>query len=207
MLPAAVFRNDSRDEALAFISAHPFATIAVNGKQGPVTALVPLVINESQDEVLGHVARVNPFWKAALEQTSAAVAVFRGPDAYVSPSSYLSKKEHDRVVPTWNYLAVEVRGEISIETDSEAMMPFIVGLTQKMESHRVMPWQVSDAPIEYIEKLSRAIVGFSLRIDDITYVRKLSQNKPRRDKDVVIADLSSSENPSDRLVAKEMEKD
>jgi len=211
MHPTPAFRYDDRAEALAFVAAHPFATVAVNGEQGPVTALVPLVIDIRGQALLGHVARANPFWEAARYSDCKAVAVFHGVDAYVSPSSYPSKTEHGKAVPTWNYMAVEIRGEITIETHAAAMMPYLVALTDKMEAHRELPWQVSDAPEEYIAKLSQAIVGFSLTIEDITYVRKLSQNKPDKDKQGVITSLEISNKYEDkyeeRLVAHEMKQD
>ena len=204
MTPTPAFRYDDRDDALAFIAAHPFATLAVNGEQGPVTALVPLVIDDKSENLLGHVARANPFWRAAQGSNAKAIAVFRGADSYISPSFYASKKEHGRVVPTWNYLAVEVRGSITLEVRSEAILPYITALTDKMESHRDLPWQVSDAPDDYIEKLSRAIIGFRLEIGDITYVRKLSQNKSAKDKQGVADALESSKKYEERLISKEM---
>ncbi len=204
MTPTPVFRQDDTNEALRFVAAHHFATIAVNGENGPMTALVPLVIGEGGQTLLGHVARANPFWKAAQDNESPAVAVFKGPDAYISPSSYPSKKADGRVVPTWNYMAVQIRGKIEIEARADAMMPYIEALTDKMESHRKHPWKVSDAPKEYIAKLSRAVVGFSLAIDEITYVRKLSQNKSDADKQGVMTALETSEQYESRLIAQEM---
>jgi len=198
-----IFQNKDAREALAFIEAHPFAILAVNGDTGPVTALVPLVMDETGEVLLGHVARINPFWKAA-KADGKAVAVFKGADAYISPSSYPSKAEHGRAVPTWNYIAVEMRGTLVVETDADAMQPYLTALTDKMESHRDLPWQVSDAPDGYISKLSRAIVGFRLNVADITYVRKLSQNKSPDDKAGVLQSLENSKNNSERLVAREM---
>lgn len=198
-----IFRNEDPREALAFIEAHPFATLAVNGDEGPVTALVPLVMDETGETLLGHVARINPFWKAA-QADGKAVAVFKGADAYISPSSYPSKAEHGRAVPTWNYIAVEMRGTLVVETDADAMQPYLTALTDKMESHRELPWQVSDAPDGYISKLSRAIVGFQLNVNDITYVKKLSQNKSPGDKAGVVQSLESSGKNLERLVALEM---
>ena len=207
MTPTPVFRYDDRNEALAFVAAHPFATLAVNGEHGPVTALVPLVIDEENQSLLGHVARINPFWKAAQTGGGKAVAVFRGVDAYISPTPYTSKKEHGRAVPTWNYLAVEIRGNITFETKAEAMLPYITALTDKMESHRELPWKVSDAPEDYIAKLSRAIIGFRLEIDDITHVRKLSQNKSAADRQGVMNELELSEKYEERLIAQKMKED
>jgi len=178
--------------------------MAVNGEQGPVTALVPLVIDNQGKTLLGHVARMNPFWKAAQEAGNQAIAVFQGGDAYISPSAYASKKEHGRAVPTGNYIAVEIRGTITLETKAEAMMPYLTALTDKMESHRELPWEVSDAPADYIEKLSRGIIGFRLEIDDITHIRKLSQNKSAEDKHGVITTLELSKKYQERLIAREM---
>lgn len=207
MHPTPTFKYDDRAEALAFVAEHPFATLAVNGELGPVTALVPLVFDEEGETLLGHVARANPFWKAAQTAGTIAAAVFRGANAYISPSAYASKKIHGKAVPTWNYLAVEVRGRILIETQPNALMPYIVALTEKMESHRTLPWQVSDAPEDYIAKLSRAIIGFSLDIEDITYVRKLSQNKSAEDKQGVIDTLEKSDQSEDNLMARLMKEE
>ena len=104
-------------------------------------------------------------------------------------------------------MAVEIRGDIEIETRPGAMLPYITALTDKMESHRELPWQVSDAPDDYIAKLSRAIVGFKLTIEDITHVRKLSQNKSQDDKQGVLKSFENSSNPSEYVLAHEMKKE
>jgi len=203
MYPPPAFSHKNRQDALAFIGAHPFAILAVNGEGGPATALVPLVLDETGQNLLGHVARNNPFWKAA-QADGKAVAVFKGEDAYISPSSYPSKAEHGRAVPTWNYKAVEIRGMLTLETDPQAVQPYLTAITGKMETSRETPWQVTDAPDNYIAKLSRAIVGFSLKIDDITYVKKLSQNKSAADKAGVVQALENSTKHSERQMAHEM---
>jgi len=205
--PTPAFHYDDRAEALAFVAAHPFAMLAVNGEQGPVTAQVPLVIDVDKPILLGHVARANPFWEAVQKGGGKAVAVFQGVDAYVSPSSYPSKKIHGKVVPTWNYVAVEIRGTIKVETRAEAMASYIEALTNKMEARRKPPWQVSDAPEDYIAKLSHGIVGFSLDIEDITHVRKLSQNKSFDDKLGVMKAFEVSSDRKELLVAREMRKE
>jgi len=80
-------------------------------------------------------------------------------------------------------------------------------LTDKMESHRDLPWEVSDAPEDYIAKLSRAIVGFTLNIDDLSYLRKLSQNKSEADKQGVITSLAMSNKYQERQVAHAMKQE
>ena len=203
MHPTLIFTNDDRGQALSFAASYPFATLAVNGEAGPVTALVPLVYDEKKEQFLGHVAKANPFWKAA-QIAGKAAAVFRGPDAYISPSSYPSKAAHHKAVPTWNYMAVEIRGAISVETDAAQMANYLQPLTARMESHREVPWKLSDAPEDYIAKLSNAIVGFSLNIKAIHFVEKLSQNKSEADRAGVISDLEAASDAGPRAVAAAM---
>ncbi|MGJ8562067.1 MAG: FMN-binding negative transcriptional regulator [Alphaproteobacteria bacterium] len=207
MDPTPFFRLDDRQASLAFVAAYPFGVVVVNGEDGPVSAHVPLVLNDTGTALLGHVARANPFWKAAQSGASKAVAIFKGSDAYISPSFYASKHEHGRAVPTWNYAAVEICGTIALETQPDAMMPYIDALTNQMESGRADPWQISDAPADYIAKLSRGIVGFRLTIDRITHVKKLSQNKSTEDKQGVIAALQNSPHASEQAMAQDMIKE
>jgi len=203
MHPTPIFQNNNKAEALAFAEAFPFAMLAVNGENGPVTALVPLVFDVIDNQFLGHVAKHNPFWKVAQKDKN-AVAIFRGPDAYISPSFYPSKIEHQKVVPTWNYMAVEIRGDITVGTSSRDMKKYLEPLTQKMESHRDTPWEMSDAPESYLAKLSNAIVGFSMSINRINFVEKLSQNKSEKDYHGVISSLNSSNSENDRAIAQAM---
>ena len=200
MHPTPIFTNHDKGQALNFAADYPFATLAVNGEEGPVTALVPLTLNKAGDGFLGHVAKANPFWEAA-QAAGKGVAVFRGPDAYVSPSSYPSKAEHHKAVPTWNYMAVEIRGQITVQTQADKMGDYLEPLTEKMESHRELPWKISDAPEDYIAKLSSAIIGFSLRVDELNFVEKLSQNKSEPDREGVINSLDTSELANENAVA------
>jgi len=207
MIPHKLFHCEDREAAIDFIAAHPFAAVAVNGEQGPVTALVPLVVNDKGEMLIGHVSKSNPFWQAANKTGAKAIALFRGADAYVTPSLYPSKKRHGRVAPTWDYLALQVRGEIMVETNPEAMRPFLTILTDRMEARQDTPWKVSDAPDDYTEKMTQAIIGFKLKIDDITYVRKLSQHKKPEDSDGVKTAFESSNDPAQNRLAKEMKED
>ena len=200
MHPTPIFTNHDKGQALAFAADFPFAMLAVNGEEGPVTALVPLTLNEAGDAFLGHVAKANPFWEAA-QAAGKGVAVFRGPDAYVSPSSYPSKADHHKAVPTWNYMAVEIRGQITVQTQADKMGDYLEPLTEKMESHRELPWKISDAPDDYIAKLSSAIIGFSLSVDDLHFVEKLSQNKSEHDREGVITSLEKSAMITDAALA------
>ena len=191
MHPSRQYQEPDHDQALQFIAAYPFATLVVNGDDGPVTALAPLTYEKDTHVIIGHVARANPFWRAAIHSPK-AIALFRGPDAYVSPALYPSKGTHGKVVPTWNYIAVEVRGSVNIETNPEHMRRFLEPLMNLMESHRAVPWEISDAPADYIETLSKGIVGVTIGVEAITYVKKLSQDKSDNDRLGVLNSFEAS---------------
>ncbi len=208
MHPSPAFRADDTAQALAFVEANPFAVVVRNGTDGPVAALAPLVLKAGSDtaprKLVGHVARTNRFWSEAEGTSLQATAVFKGVDAYVSASLYPSKAEHGRVVPTWNYTAVEVRGQLTFEPDPARMRRYIEVLTDRMEQRRDAPWAVSDAPDDYIDRLSAAIVGFDLCLDELTFVRKLSQNKSASDAEGVERGLAASTSATDRKLSGEM---
>ncbi|MCK6407555.1 MAG: FMN-binding negative transcriptional regulator [Rhodocyclaceae bacterium] len=141
---------------------------------------VPLILETADDgsPVLhGHVARANPMWKT-LRSDIAALAIFRGPDAYISPSWYPIKREHGKAVPTWNYAVVHVRGPLHIIHDADWLRRHVESLTQRQESAFAEPWAVSDAPADYVEKMLAAIVGIELTITSLEGKWKTSQNQP-----------------------------
>ena len=203
MHTSPTFRQADREAACALIGANPFATLVVNGDDGPVVALAPMVLAEGGAALHGHLARGNPLWGAAENRSVPAVAVFHGANAYVSPGWYASKAEHGRVVPTWNYRAVEARGSLSLLCDA-AMMTGVEALTDKMEAGQTSPWRMSDAPADYINRLKGGIVGVRLTIATLTAVDKLSQNKSATDRAGVAAGLSASSRPGDRALAEDM---
>jgi len=127
----------------------------------------------------GHVARANPVWKSG---EGAALAIFLGPHAYVSPAWYPSKAETGKAVPTWNYITVHARGTIRWIQDSEWLRANVTALSQVHEAGQPAPWQVSDAPASYVDGLLRAIVGFELIIESLQGKYKLSQNRDTADR-------------------------
>jgi transcriptional regulator len=135
----------------------------------------------------GHVARNNDQWK--LGSVGEALAIVRGPDAYISPGWYAAKTEHGRVVPTWNYVTAHVYGRLVVHDDPVWTEDLVRRLTAKHEARRDHPWSVDDAPRPYIEGQLRAIVGVELEITRIEAKAKLSQNRPAADVDGVIAGL------------------
>ncbi len=202
MHPSPTFRGTEAD-ARAVIDAAPLATVAVNGDVGPVIALAPLILREDGRRLLGHVSRANPFWRCAEAGAVPAVAIFHAGDAYVSPSAYPSKADHGRVVPTWNYVAVEARGQLTLETNPHLMREYIEPLTNRMEDGRAAPWKVDDAPEDYTARLSTGIVGFEIEVTALTCIRKLSQNKDPSDRAGVRAAFEADGN----ALALEMERE
>jgi transcriptional regulator len=204
MYSPAPFTMTNPADAAAFVAAHPFALVCVNGPEGPVAAHVPLVAGlDGQGHLAtlsGHVARANPVWQQ-VGAGAPVLVVFRGPDAYVSPSAYPSKAAHGKVVPTWNYVAAEARGIMTVEPDPARMDPYIVAPTEMMEATRDRPWAVHDAPQSYVDAMKRAIVGIHITVTGLTAKQKLSQNKDDADFSGVATDLSNRSDPSAQAIA------
>ena len=187
MFQPAAFQEDDVQEMHAVMRAHPFATL-VSQATGALTAdHVPLVLHDegSHGTLHGHLARANPLVRAEAAHGSEALVVFQGPQGYVTPSWYASKREHGKVVPTWNYVAVHARGALSFHRDTEWMMRHLEALTAQHESHRELPWAVSDAPANYVERMLRGLVGFEIPIESLEGTWKMSQNKSAADREGV----------------------
>jgi transcriptional regulator len=188
--------EESRVEVLhELIRQHPFGALVVNTAQGMEASHVPFEI-DAGPAPLGtlrcHVARANPIWKD-FTATSQALVLFQGAHGYISPSWYPSKQEHGKVVPTWNYMVVHAYGSLHAIEDPSWLRGFVSRLTDRHEAGRAQPWQVSDAPGEYIEKTLRGIVGLELKIDRLVGKWKLSQNRSAADQRGVIAGLAGED--------------
>lgn len=129
----------------------------------------------------GHVARANPLWRET-DLAADVVAIFHGPGRYISPSWYASKAEHGKVVPTWNYVVAHLRGRMTVHDDPDWLLAFLPTLTAEHEGGRERPWQVSDAPADYIEQMAGAIVGFEIAVTRVTGKWKVGQNQPVRNR-------------------------
>lgn len=203
------FEMKSDDDKAAFVAARRFANLVVTGPKGPEAAHVPMILRTGADGRLvleGHVARSNPLATLAAGGTR-ALAIFNGVDAYVTPSLYPSKKVHGKVAPTWNYVAVQVTGELHTFEDAAQLRDQLEALTDVMEHNQPLPWAVSDAPEEFTAKLLNAITGVRMVVETMEGIRKLSQNQRQPERDGVFAGLSQSDDPVARLVAEEMSKE
>ena len=188
----------------SFLRSHPFCSLITTHSDELYATHLPMILaldTRHKGVLRGHIARANPQWK--LGQCE-AMAIFTGPDAYVTPSLYPSKRKNGRVVPTWNYIVTHVYGKLRFIDDPNFVRQNVEELTTLMESDSDQPWNVSDAPSDYLAKMLRAIVGVELEILEIQAKSKLSQNRSVADFNGVMTGLAQSRSPSARQVAEAM---
>ena len=188
------FRADDA-EALRLIDEHPLAQLVVVADGVPIATPVPLI--RRGDSLVGHLARPNP----VLRHPGNALALFTGADAYISPRWYANKPVDGKVVPTWNYVTVQAHGPVEFFDDPERLLAAVTRLTMLHEGPRARPWDVSDAPPDYIAAQLRGIVGLRIPITRIEGKRKMSQNRSEADRRGVAQGLAESARPEERLAA------
>ena len=196
------FREDDPAALRAIMRAARLATLVTATPEGLVATPLPLFLDEADGDhgvLYGHLARANPQWQLPVK--GEALALFAGPDAYVTPSWYAAKTEHGKVVPTWNYVAVHAYGPVEFFEDAERLRQVVTRLTDLHEAARAAPWKVADAPEPYIAAQLRGIVGLRMPITRIEGKRKLSQNRSEADRKGVAEGLAASERELDRGVA------
>jgi transcriptional regulator len=191
------FEEPRVDVMHALIRAQPLATLVTLSSGGLNANHIPLHLAESPGPfgtLQGHVARANPILSDLTNNTE-SLAVFHGPNAYITPSWYATKKESGKVVPTWNYAVVHAYGFLRIVDDAAWLRAQLETLTAHNESPFAEPWTVSDAPDEYIEKMMTAIVGIEMVITKLSGKWKVSQNQPAQNQAGVVAGLKASSLP------------
>lgn len=194
---------ESRVEVLhALIRERPFATLVTSGAAGPDANHLPLHLDADaspQGTLSGHVARANPLWRDAAEKD--VLAIFHGPQAYVTPAWYPTKHEHGKAVPTWNYVVVHARGRLRVIDDAAWLRRELDRLVDSHEAGFAEPWRISDAPPDYIDKMLTAIVGIEIEITHLAGKWKISQNQPEANRAGVVAGLRGQESAEARAVA------
>lgn len=194
--------RETRPEVLqAFIERHPLATLVAMTAEGLTANHVPMLSQLSPGGgglLRGHIARGNSLWRK-LEPRAAVLAIFTGADSYVSPAWYPSKREHGKVVPTWNYAALHIGGPIRFIEEAAWLRQLVGSLTEAHEAGRPQPWSVRDAPADYIDAMLRAIVGFEIEISSIAGKVKGSQNRPAADRAAVRAALREAGRRADEV--------
>lgn len=180
------FREDRLDVLHDLIRAHPLGLLISQNESGLIADPIPfqIVSDSSKNGTLqAHMSRANPHWKTLTEAPEQQVLiVFQGPQAYVTPSWYETKRQTAKVVPTWNYAIVQARGRAEIIHDTAWLATQIRSLTDSHEADRTEPWQVSDAPEKFVEAQIRGIVGLRVEIEQIDGKWKMSQNRPEADR-------------------------
>ncbi len=180
------FAEERLEVLYALMRERPFATLVTQGKAGPGADHLPLHLTPN-GRLQGHVARANPIWRDAADTD--VLAIFHGPQAYVTPSWYATKREHGRAVPTWNYVVVHARGRLRAVEDVAWLRQQLDDLVERHESGFDHPWRVDDAPADYIEKMLAAIVGIEIEITGLSGKWKISQNQPAINREGVVAGL------------------
>ncbi|MBD5633102.1 MAG: FMN-binding negative transcriptional regulator [Candidatus Eremiobacteraeota bacterium] len=201
------FRNDDLGSIRAFLGAARLATLFSCGSGGPRASHVPMTFDR-EPEPYGtlhcHLARANEQWRD-LAEGAPVLVVFMGPDAYVSPALYETKRETGKVVPTWNYVAVHAHGVAKVFEDRSALHESVSRLTDGREARREEPWHVDDAPAQFVDDQLRGIVGVTLEVTRLEAKWKMSQNRSDADVRGVIAGLAQSPLPTERETAAVME--
>ena len=192
MYQPSAFREERLEVLHALIRAHPLATLITAAADGLIANLVPFILADTGDKgtLRAHIAKAND-QVDALKAGAETLVVFHGPEAYITPSWYVAKKEHGKVVPTWNYVVVQARGTPHVIDDADWIRAQIGALTSTQESQRSEPWSVSDAPEPFIAGQIKAIIGIEIPILTIEGKWKVSQNRSPADRQGVYEGLHS----------------
>lgn len=195
------FQETRPDVLHGLIRAHPLGLLVSNGTEGPIANAIPFLLDAPSllnadvppnGRLRAHLAKANPQWRLLADNPLAPVlVVFQGADAYVTPSWYETKRETGKVVPTWNYAIVQVRGIVTVIEDQDWLAGQISDLTMSQEGSRSAPWAVTDAPAPFIQSQIKGIVGLEIEITEINGKWKVSQNRPAADRVGVAEGLES----------------
>jgi transcriptional regulator len=187
----AHFKEDRLDVLHEFIRTSRLATFVSMTADGMIASHAPLMLDPDpapHGTLIGHLAKANPHARAA-DPTVQTLVIFQGPDGYITPSYYAAKKEHGKVVPTWNYTAVHAYGTLEVFDDPARLLEVVTRLTNRYETPRPQPWAVADAPDDFVQGMLRGIVGIALPIARLEGKVKMSQNRPAADQTGVITGL------------------
>jgi len=195
------FREEDHDAIVAMMRGASLCQFVTATTAGPIATPLPMIVDSEEGEhgtLYGHLAKANPQWKEPM--IGDALAIFMGADAYVTPSWYASKQEHGKVVPTWNYEAVQAFGPAEFFDEVDRLLNVVTRLTDRHELERVDRWSVSDAPPAFVQAQLKGIIGVRMPIVRLVAKRKMSQNRSMQDRAGVARGLSESGCPMQRRV-------
>lgn len=198
------FKETDPATLYALVRDYPLATWVVPTQGELWVNHIPFLLDETRGEhgtLVGHVARANPVWQALQAEPVSGVAVFSGPQAYVSPNWYPSKQAHGKEVPTYNFVAVHAHGVAQVVHETERLLDIVTRLTQRHEAGQASPWSVNDAPADYLSKMLGAIVGIEIPVQRWVGKWKASQNKQTPEQRGVVAGLTAHGGESEARMA------
>lgn len=193
------FREDRQDVLLGVIRDIQLAAIVTPAEDGLNATHAPVIVRQEGADLFleTHVARANEHWRLAGTKS---LMIFQGPHTYIHPGWYETKQESGKVVPTWTYVVVHVHGMLSAFDDRDELLAHVTALTDQNETRRAEPWAVSDAPDQYITRMTRGIVGLRLKVERLEGSWKLNQHKSDGDKRGVTAGLAEEDDANARAV-------
>jgi transcriptional regulator len=209
MYTPGYFRVEDTADMHAMMRARPFAILVTQGGEGLTATHLPTILKVDDAGQLGriecHLARPNPQWKTFTPEMD-ALMIFQGPEAYIRPSWYPSKAEHGKVVPTWNYAAVHAYGRLQTVEDKDWLLAHVSQLSDQQEAPYEAPWSTTDAPANFLDMLSRGIVGLQFTIRRIEGKLKMSQNRGEADREGVVRGLEQRASGEDAVIASLIDK-
>ena len=186
-IPAA-FREERQEVLAAFIRQHPLGALVCTTAEGLTANHIPMLLADQR--LRGHVARGNTIWKS-VEPEAPVLVIFGGANHYMSPSWYPAKKEHGKVVPTWNYSVVHAHGTIRFSDVKSQTRAYVTELTDSQETARQQPWKVTDAPAKYIDMALSRIVTFEITVTRLVGKFKASQHRAGAERQSIRAALDA----------------
>lgn len=199
-----LFKEESVPVLHDAIRQSRLATLVTLSADGMEASHVPMLVDADPapfGTLHGHIARSNPQWQRAAADGH-ALAIFLGPDAYITPSWYPTKQATGKVVPTWNYVAIHAYGPVRFFDDADRLLAHVTKLTETHEALRAAPWAVTDAPSDYIRGQLNRIIGFEIPIARLEGKWKMSQNRPAPDRAGVVEGLVREGGPPEAVVAR-----
>ncbi len=190
-----LFKEDRIEVLHDAIRRAGLVTLVTQTADGLIASHAPMLLDTEPapyGTLIGHLARPNPQARGAIGE---GLAIFQGPDAYITPSWYATKRQNGKVVPTWNYVAIHAYGAVEFFSDPERLRDVVTRLTERQEAGRAQPWAVTDAPADFIDGMLKGIVGFAMPIARLEGKWKMSQNRPAEDRAGVISGLEAEQRP------------
>lgn len=203
MYQVDAFREERVDVMHALMRNHRLATLVTVHDGAPEANHLPLLIDPDpapNGTLRGHVARANPLWRQAHGDRE-VLAIFQGPQVYVTPSWYPSKRETGQVVPTWNYAVVHAYGPLIVRDGRDWLRDLVTRLTDQQEAALPQPWRVDDAPADYLDRMLGAIVGIEIPVHRLVGKWKVSQNRSDADRIAVAQGLGQLDDAQAQAMA------